>query len=88
MAAIHYGCAIITTTPHVPIETFQAGENLLLVKPEDTLALQTGIRQLYEAPDLRAKLQRGAAQLAHTFEWSGIAEATANFFSHTIEDMA
>jgi glycosyltransferase involved in cell wall biosynthesis len=88
MAAIHYGCAIVTTTPHIPIESFRADENMLLVKAEDTLALQTGIRQLYEAPHLRAKLKRGAAQLAHTFEWSGITEATANFFRHTIEDMA
>jgi glycosyltransferase involved in cell wall biosynthesis len=87
MAAIHYGCAIITTTPHVPIEAFRAGENLLLVKANDTPALQTGIRQLYEAANLRERLKQGAAQLAHTFEWSGIASATANFFRHTIEDM-
>ncbi len=85
MAAIHYGRAIVTTRPHVLIETFRDGENLLMVKADDTPALEVGIRQLYEAPDLREKLKQGATELAHEFEWSGIAEVTANFFRQTIE---
>jgi glycosyltransferase involved in cell wall biosynthesis len=88
MAAIYYGCAIITTNPQVPITAFQNGENLLMVKADDTPALQTGIRQLHEAPDLREKLKRGAAQLADEFKWSDIAKATANFFRQTIEGLA
>jgi glycosyltransferase involved in cell wall biosynthesis len=87
MAAIHYGCPIITTTPQVPVAAFRDRDNLLMVKADDTPALQVGIQQLYEAPDLREKLKRGAAQLAYEFEWSGIAEATANFFRQTIEDL-
>jgi glycosyltransferase involved in cell wall biosynthesis len=88
MAAIHYGCAIIATTPQVPITAFRNGENLLMVKADDSTALQAGIRQLYEAPDLREKLKRGAKALAKEFEWSDIAEATANFFRQTIEGLA
>jgi glycosyltransferase involved in cell wall biosynthesis len=86
MAAIHYGCAVITTTPHVPIAAFRDGENMLLVKAEDTPALEKGIRQLYESHELQEKLKRGAAELAHVFEWSGIANTTANFFRQVIEN--
>jgi glycosyltransferase involved in cell wall biosynthesis len=88
MAAIHYGCAIITTMPQVPIAAFRDRDNLLMVKADDTPALQAGIRQLYEAPDLREKLKREAKALAKEFEWSGIAGATANFFQQTIEVLA
>lgn len=86
MAAIHYGCAICTTTPRVSIPAFRDGENMLLVKAEDIPTLETGIRQLYESRELRERLKKGALELAHKFEWSGIAQATANFFRQVIED--
>jgi len=86
MAAIRYGCAIITTTPRVSIPTFRDSENMLLVKAGDSPALEAGIRRLYERPDLRERLKRGAAELAHEFEWEEIAQATTDFFKWVIEE--
>ncbi|MEO8609771.1 MAG: glycosyltransferase [Chloroflexota bacterium] len=80
MAAIRYGCAIITTTPQVAIPAFQNGDNMLMVKPGDDAALTEAIQQVYESHKLRGKLQKGASELAHTFDWSAIAAATINYF--------
>lgn len=80
MAAVEHGCAIVTTTPAVPIPTFGDGENMLLVPPNDSAALAAALRQLYESPELRQRLRRGAAELARHFDWSHIARDTVAFF--------
>ncbi len=80
MAAIRYGCAIVTTTPAVEIPLFRDGDNLAFVPPEDSDALTKTLRHLYEAPDKRQELQEGAAQLSRQFEWPQIAKAYLEFF--------
>jgi glycosyltransferase involved in cell wall biosynthesis len=80
MAAIHHGCAIVTTTPAVAVPAFVDEENMLLVPPDDADALALALRRLYEMPTLSAKLRHGASELAHLFDWSQIACDTAAFF--------
>ncbi|MBZ0283545.1 MAG: glycosyltransferase [Anaerolineae bacterium] len=80
MAAIHYGCPIVTTQPQTPISTFKDGENMRLVKSGDSVALTSALRELHESPELRKHLQHGAAKLANEFEWLHIAQAHIQFF--------
>lgn len=84
MAAIHYGCAIVSTQPQTPIPTFFDGENIRLVTPDDSAALTDALKELYQSPVLREQLQQGAAQLAHDFDWSQIAQAYTHFFQQVI----
>jgi len=86
MAAIHHGCAIITTTPSVTIPTLIDGENMLLVPPSDATTLSGTIRKLIHAPDLLKKLRCGAKELDKQFDWSQIARDCAAFFERVIGD--
>jgi glycosyltransferase involved in cell wall biosynthesis len=88
MAAIRYGCAIITTTPQVPVPLFRDGENMLLVKPGDADGLADAMRQLHESAEMREQLRKGASELAHTFEWPEIARATTDYYRWVIEESA
>lgn len=85
MAAIRYGCAIVTTTPSVPISSFRDGDNLALVPAGDVNALAHMLRRLWESPDLRARLRTGAARLAEAFAWPQIAQACVGCFGQAIE---
>ncbi len=84
MAAIQHGCAIITTTPQIDIPAFKAGENMLLVPPEDADALVDAIHRLHHAPHLRERLQTGAKALSNQFEWEEIAADSIQFFRQII----
>jgi glycosyltransferase involved in cell wall biosynthesis len=84
MAALQQGCAIVTTTPRVPTPAFIDGENMLLVPPRDEALLTTALHHLYQSPDARTHLRQGAATIAQTFAWSGIAQATLNFYTSVI----
>jgi len=84
MAALQYGCAIITTTPQTNVPAFQNRENMLLVPPNDTQTLTNALRELYASPELRLHLQNGAAKLAANFDWSHIAADTIEFFQSLI----
>lgn len=85
MAAIHYGCAIVTTQPAVPITTFRDGENMRLVPRQDEAALTKALAELYRDEPLRTRLRTGATALADTFRWETIARDTAAFFGRVVE---
>ncbi|MEZ4667501.1 MAG: glycosyltransferase family 4 protein [Anaerolineae bacterium] len=80
MAAVQYGCAIVSTTPTVEIPEFIHGENMLLVPANASLELVDALHEIYDSDDLRQTLQRGATALAKHFDWKSIAEKTINFF--------
>lgn len=84
MAAIHHGCAIITTTPQLPIATFQSEENMLLVPPDDPQALANGIVRVHADPDLAQRLRAGALALSAEFDWTSIAAETLRFYEAVI----
>lgn len=80
MAAIQYGCAIVTATPQVEIPAFWHGENMMLVAADDRQALERRLQEVYQSPELRQKLRAGVKQLAQHFEWAKIAQAYIAFF--------
>jgi glycosyltransferase involved in cell wall biosynthesis len=84
MAAVHYGCAIITTTPQVNIPAFVDGENMRLVPPGDPAALARALHDLRQQPEQAARLRQGAAALAGQFRWQAIAQSAADFFRRVI----
>lgn len=84
MAALHHGCAIITTTPSIPVSAFTDGSALRLVPPGDAQALAEAIDSLRRSPSDRAALGQGASALAHQFEWPQIAQQTLAFFQQII----
>lgn len=84
MAAIHYGCAIVTTTPQVSIPTFVDGENMLMVSPSDVATLTEKLHRLYADTALRVYLQSGAHRLTTCFDWSSITRDTINFFERAL----
>jgi glycosyltransferase involved in cell wall biosynthesis len=86
MAAIRYGCAIITTTPQTTVPTFRNSENMLLVKPGEVEALADAMQQLYESQELRERLRKGATELARIFEWPEIVQAITNYYRWVIEE--
>jgi glycosyltransferase involved in cell wall biosynthesis len=85
MAAIHYGCTIVTTTPAVDIPEFRHSENMFLVPAGDRAALQNQLLELYRQPDLREQTKSGARELAQQFEWSSIAQQYIAFFEHVLK---
>ncbi len=85
LAAIEQEAAIISTTPRVPVTDFISGENMLLTVPENPTALAEAIQNLYESPDVRQQLQRGAAALRNRFDWDHITEQTLGFYERVRE---
>jgi len=88
MAAIHYGCAIITTQPAIDIPALIDNENMLLVPVGDVTALSNALEKLYHFTELRDKLKHGAKALAMHFDWGMIARQTAAFFETVISRSA
>ncbi|HEX2908553.1 MAG TPA: glycosyltransferase, partial [Phototrophicaceae bacterium] len=86
MAALHYGCTIVTTTPQVKIPTFQDGENMLLVSPGNSAALQSALLRLRQSRELRERLRQGATKLADEFRWDTIAQHYLAFFERIIQE--
>jgi glycosyltransferase involved in cell wall biosynthesis len=79
-AALAHGRAIVTTRPSVSLEELRDGENVLLVPPDDSHALAVGIRRVMEDAALRARLERGAAELSRMFTWDRIAAQTVEVY--------
>ena len=84
-AAIHAGCAIISTTPQSPASRFRNGHNMRLVPPADAVALTEAILELRRHPETRAALQAGARALAAEFSWEGIAAQHEAFYREVLE---
>ena len=84
-AAIHAGCAIISTTPQSPASRFRNGQNMRLVPPADAVALTEAILELRRHPETRAALQAGARALAAEFSWKGIAAQHEAFYREVLE---
>lgn len=80
MAAIHYGCPIVTTIPRVHIPAFIHGDNMLFVPPGDSAALADILADLLTDAPMRQQLRQGALKLAAQFDWGVIANDYTNFF--------
>lgn len=92
LAAIHRGCAIITTQPNVYIPLFKDGENMALVTPfildpktPSYFHVSHKLLQLYRNPHLRLRIKEGALQLAKQFDWTTIISDYEAFFADVLE---
>ncbi len=86
MAALAHGLPIISTQPEAHIDTLVGGENILLVPADDPPATAAAIEQLASAPELRARLARGALELAQAFTWNAIAAQTARVYGELLAE--
>jgi glycosyltransferase involved in cell wall biosynthesis len=80
LAALAHACPVITTQPALPLPELRDGENIRLVPPESAPALVLAVTELLDAPEMRARLGRGAQALAAQFSWEGIAARTMAFY--------
>ena len=85
IAALHCGCAILTTQPTVQVDAFEHGENLWLIPPLSSEAIERGILRLMSDRDLLQRLRKGARQLSQRFDWDVIARETIAFFRTVID---
>jgi glycosyltransferase involved in cell wall biosynthesis len=76
-AALAHGCAIVSTTPRVPLPELVDGQNIMLVPSDDPQALSQAVQRLNDDGVLREHIGRGAGMLSKQFAWSEIAMRTA-----------
>jgi glycosyltransferase involved in cell wall biosynthesis len=81
MAALAHAMPIVTTTGRADrgtgvggLPVLRDGENVLLVEPDNPHVLAEAIQRAGASPELRAKLSRGAREVADFFTWNRIAE--------------
>jgi glycosyltransferase involved in cell wall biosynthesis len=86
MAALAHGLPILSTYPRVKIAEITEGENMALVRPDDSEALAGRIAQLAASPSLRQRLARGAAELSKLFSWEAIAERTMRVYEKLLDE--
>ena len=84
IAAIHCGCAILTTEPATPIDCFAHGKNLWLVPPRSSTALEKAILALMRDRAKLDELRKGATALSARFDWDEIARETVAFFQAVV----
>ncbi|MBN1581192.1 MAG: glycosyltransferase family 4 protein [Anaerolineae bacterium] len=77
-AALAHGCAVISTTPRIPLPELRNGENMLLVPPDDIQAVYEAAESLHRDPGLRARIGQEAQKLARQFTWEEIARRTVD----------
>lgn len=83
-ACLRHGRAIVTTRPVLETPEFRDGETMLLAPAGDVEALADAVAGVAGSPDLRARLEAGAGELAQEFSWARIAARTAQFFAELI----
>lgn len=84
MAAINYGCAIVTTQPMVKHETFIHGENIWLIERQSAPAIRDAITHLIQNPQTVNQLRDGAGMLRRRFDWDVIARDTLALFEDVL----
>ena len=80
IAAIHQGCAVLSTEPAIDIDSFRHGRNLWLVKRECADSLESGLAQLMASRQTLERLREGALALSRDFAWPAIAKDTLDFY--------
>ena len=80
IAALHQGCAIITTEPARVEPPFAHGENLWFTPPRSAEAIEYAVLQLLSEPQRLDTLRAGAEQLGETFAWERITRDTLAFY--------
>ncbi len=84
IAALHQGCAILTTEPTVEIDCFQHKRNLWQVQRASAAAIEAALLHLLHDRSQLQTLRAGAAQLSARFAWDSIIDETISFFEATL----
>lgn len=85
MAAIQYGCAILTTEAQIHIPLFRHEQHLWLVPTYSASQIEAAILHLLEHPHHLDELRQGALDLRQTFDWDVIAGDTVGFFEDILK---
>jgi len=80
IAALHQGCAIITTEPALAEPAFAHGNNLWLTQPRSAEAIENAVLQLHAEPEQVTSLRQGALRLSEEFNWERITINTIDFY--------
>ena len=80
IAALHQGCAILSTVPALAEPAFEHGENLWLTPPRSSEAIANAVLQLMAQPQQLAALRAGALRLSKTFDWERITRDTISLY--------
>lgn len=73
MAGLANGCAIVTTTPQVPVPQLVNGQDLLFVPPGAPKVAARAIQRVIHTPELARALRQNAHTLSQRFTWDRIA---------------
>jgi glycosyltransferase involved in cell wall biosynthesis len=84
MAALTHGVSIVSTHPQVAIPEIVHRGNMMLVPPDSVDALVRAVREVVAEPGLRQRLETGAEQLSHLFDWDGIADRTLALYRQVL----
>jgi glycosyltransferase involved in cell wall biosynthesis len=88
MAVLAHGRPLITTAPTGPTPELRHGHNVWFVPVDDAAALAQAMQRLTADPELRARLGKGAAEVADMFTWDKIAAQTIEFFMAIVKGVA
>lgn len=80
IAALHQGCAIITTEPALEEPAFEHGNNLWLTPPRSPDSIENAVLHLLSEPGRLDALRAGAERLSRTFDWRQITRDTVAFY--------
>ncbi len=80
IAALHQGCAVVTTQPSTRIDAFEHGRNMWLVPRRSPDAIAEALLILMRDRKLLARMRAGARQLSQCFDWDRIACETVAFY--------
>lgn len=62
------------------------GENVLLVPPDDAVAIAGAVKRVVASPELRERLQRGARETAQFFTWARIAQEHLKLYESLLQN--
>ncbi len=80
IAALHQGCAVLTTQPATRIDAFEPGRNMWLVRRGSPDAIAEALLILMQDRKLLARMRAGARQLSLCFDWDRIAVETVALY--------
>ena len=70
MAGLANGCAVVTTTPQMPLPELVDEREVLYVAPENDVALAKVVGRLLDSPWLGERLRTNARKQSRLFTWS------------------
>ena len=73
MAGLVNGCAIVTTTPQMPLSDLRDGSEWLTVAPDDPDATAQAVARIADDSHLAATLRANTRTASHLFGWESIA---------------